>query len=172
LTAIKPLGGRNLVTTSAVLVVALCGACSRPSQPLVDNLIEGMNEQEAMLAMGDARSAFRVIAETALNKDDPRPPYRVKVVGGDGVPCVGQVSEMSLAFYLERLHVVTCYPKDVDAMVDALIKAAVISTRGRDFSVVRSGVVISSHEIDGRWCVSFVSERLSAEERRWNRRYS
>jgi hypothetical protein len=162
----------KLLSTSAVLALALLVACVRTPQPLVDNLIEGMTEMEAMIAMGAAKSAFRVVSETALPKGDPRPPNSMKIVNADRVPCVGQLSDMSLSFYVGQLHTVVCYPKDIDAMVDALIKATLINTRGREFSVVRAGIAINSHEIDGRWCVSFVSERVSAKERRWNLRYS
>ena len=157
---------------AALLGLTLLSACGRAPQRLVDNLIEGMTESEAMQAMGAAKPAFHVVAEMSLPKGDPRPPHSVKVVNADHVMCVGQLSDMSLSFYLKELHTVSCYPKNVDAMIDALIKADVISTRGRDFSVVRAGIAIDSHEIDGRWCVSFVSERLSAKERRWNLRYS
>jgi hypothetical protein len=166
------LGGDRLLRCSAMLGLALLCACARAPQPLVDNLIEGMDEQEVMKALGASKSAFHVVADVSLPKGDRRPPYSVKVVNADRVLCVGQLSDMSLSFYLKELHTVSCYPKDVDAMVDALIKAALISTRSREFSVVRGGVSIDSHEIDGRWCVSFVSERLSAKERRWNLRYS
>jgi hypothetical protein len=161
-----------LLGSSAVFGLALLSACGRAPQPLVDNLIEGMDEQQVMMAMGVAKSAFRVVAETSLPKGDPRPPHSVRVVNADRVLCVGQLSDMSLSFYLEQLNTVVCYPKDVEAMIDALIKASLISTRGREFSVVRAGIAIDSHEIDGRWCVSFISERLSAKERRWNLRYS
>jgi hypothetical protein len=164
--------GRRVRLSAACGLALLLSGCMRSPPTLVDNLIEGMTEREAIVATGVAQSAFRVVAETNLREGDPRPPYSLKVLRADRVLCVGQLSEVSLSFYVKKLHIVSCYPKDVDAMIDALIKASVISTRGRDFSVARSGVAISSHEIDGRWCVTFVSERLSAEERRWNMRYS
>jgi len=166
------LAKRTLSRSATLLGLALLSACGKSHQPLVDNLIEGMTDKEAIAAMGAAGPAFHVVAEMSLPKGDPRPPHGVKVMNADKVLCMGQVSDISLSFYLKELHTVSCYPKDVNAMIDALIKAEVISTRGRDFSVVRDGIAIDSHEIDGRWCVSFVSERLSAKERAWNLRYS
>jgi hypothetical protein len=159
------------VALAAVTSVLLLGACGR-GQPLVDNLVEGMQEQEVLQAMHPPKGAFHVVAETSLRKGDPRPPYSVKIIRAEGVLCAGQTSDVSLSFYLKKLHVVSCYPKNVDAMIDALLKAGYITTRGREFNVQREGVAISSTEIDGRWCVSFSSERLTADQRRWNLRYS
>ena len=153
---------------ASMLLLAGCGK----AQPLVDNLLEGMPEHEVMQALKLPKGGFRVVAETGLVKGDPRPPYSVKVIRAEGVTCAGQVSDVSLSFYLKQLHVVSCYPQNVDAMIDALIKAGYITTRGREFSAVHDGIAVSSTEIDGRWCVSFSSERLTADQRRWNRRYS
>ena len=152
---------------TSVLLLAGCGA-----QPLVDNLVEGMHEQEVLDVMRVPNGSFHVVAETELRKGDPRPPYSVKIIRAEGVLCAGQTSDVALSFYLKKLHVVSCYPKNVDAMIDALLKAGYITTKGREFSVQRKGVAISSTEIDGRWCVSFSSERLTADQRRWNLRYS
>lgn len=158
-----------LITVAGLASLAACG---KSQQLLVDNLVEGMPEHEALQAMRPPKGAFRVVAETELRKGDPRPPYSLKVIRAEGVRCAGQVSDVSLSFYLKQLHVVSCFPKDVDAMIDALLKAGYINGRDREFNVLRGGVAISSTEIDGRWCVSFSSERLTADQRRWNLRYS
>jgi len=159
-----------LVAAAVAALLNLSGCGSR--QPLVDNLLEGMKEQEVMQAMHSSPGKFRVVAETGLVKNDPRPPYSVKVIRAEGVLCAGQLSDISLSFYLKQLHVVSCYPKDVDAMIEALLKAGYITTRGREFDVLLDGVAVSSTEIDGRWCVSFSSKRLTDDQRRWNLRYS
>jgi hypothetical protein len=159
-----------LLLSAAAIV--LLGGCTRSRETLVDNLHEGMHEQEVIQAMHQPPGAFRVVAETQLRKHDPRPPYSIRVLRAEGVQCAGQLSDVSLSFYLKQLHVVSCYPRNVDAMIDALIQAGYISTRGREFSVVRNGVSVSSAEIDGQWCVTFASERLTSDQRRWNMRYS
>jgi hypothetical protein len=139
---------------------------------LVDNLIEGMREPDVIAALGRSKQQFHVVYETSLPQGDARPPYSEKTISTTGVNCFGQPSDVSLSFYQAELREVTCYPKDVGAMVDALIRTGAVAEGRRDFSITRNGVAIRGSETDGRWGVTFTSVRLTEDQRRWVAKYS
>lgn len=153
-------------------VLLLTAACSRAPAPLVDDLIEGMKESEVVAALGAQKTKFHVVYQTSLPKGDPRPPYSEKTISAGSVSCAGQLSEVSITFYLDQLSEITCYPSNVDALIDSLVRAGVIESKEREFDVVRGGVAVHGSQVDGRWGVTFSSKRLTAEQRSWIAKYS
>lgn len=145
----------------------LLAACSLAPSPLIDDLIEGMHESDAVAVLGLQRAAFQVLHETSVPKGDPRSPYSEKTIAAAAALCAGQPSEILLSFYLDQLREVTCFPNDVRAMSAALKSRGVIDRDERTFSYERGGIVIRGNENGGRWGVTFSSQRITAAQRNW-----
>ena len=157
---------------AAIFIVVLVGACSRSPAPLVNGLIEGMDESTVIAKLGVPKTAVRVVYETTLPKGDSRPPYSEKTISVIGGSCDGQPAEMSISFYLGQLQEITCYPQDVDAMLQDLAKAGIIEGGKRAFKVIHGDVSVRGGESDGRWGVTFSSERLTDQQQSWIAKYS
>ncbi|MDB6159841.1 MAG: hypothetical protein JWO04_3547 [Gammaproteobacteria bacterium] len=160
----------RLVT--AAFITGLVGACSRSPAPLVNGLIEGMDESAVIAKLGVPKTAVRIVHETTLPKGDTRPPYSEKTIAVIGGSCEGQPAEMSISFYLGHLREVTCYPQDADAMLQELAKAGIIEGGKRAFKVTRGEVSVRGGESDGRWGVTFSSEHLTDQQQSWIAKYS
>jgi len=156
---------------AAIFIVVLVGACSRSPAPLVNGLVEGMDESTVIAKLGVPKTAVRVVYETTLPKGDSRPPYSEKTIAVIG-SCEGQPAEMSISFYLGQLQEITCYPQDVDAMLQELAKAGIIEAGKRAFKVTHGDVSVFGGESDGRWGVTFSSERLTDQQQSWIAKYS
>jgi hypothetical protein len=148
---------------AAVFIVGLAGACARSLAPLVNGLVEGMDESAVIAKLGVPTAAVRVVHETTLPKRGSRPPYSEKTIAVIDGSCEGQPAD---------LREITRYPQDTEAMLQELVKTGIIEAGKRAFKVTRGDVSVFGGESDGRWGVTFSSERLTDQQQSWIAKYS
>jgi hypothetical protein len=155
-----------------LLTLSLIAGCARQPPQFIDGLREGMQESQALAALHVKATASHVLAEYSLPAGDKRPPYRERVLSIGEAECAGQKAEVWLSFYLEQLREVTCYPRDVSAMMASLRQRGVVETSKPDFEITRGGATVRGSAVGGRWGVTFSSKRLTREQQNWVKKYS
>jgi hypothetical protein len=167
----------NVLATSLASVLTTCGiillvGCSNRSIDIVDGLKEGMSEAATLQELQVAPSNAKILHESVVTKSKERPEYSEKTISIANARCSGVNSEIWLSFFDRGLREVTCYPTNVAAMLESLKRSKVIDGDAPEFNEQRDGTTIRGGEVNGRWGVSFQSDRLTDQQEKWVKEYS
>lgn len=160
------------------LVLLLCFAVSckhdekefKPSK-LAPGLFSGQSLQTVERKLDMMAGNFDVILDRTPLPSDTRPPYRLLVISKKNQKLEGQLGELVLTFFNDRLMTSQFYPADMSSARTALEGAQQISLGGGEGHIEPSTRVWVGKDENARSYIGWIDKSLQAEQDAWVRQY-
>lgn len=119
-----------------------------------------------------AALSWEVVEDSHLGANDRRPRFDVYTASLKGFVHLGQVGELTLQFFNDRLMETRFFPKDVDAFLAALANAGVDLRRQSDATALPHTRLWTAMDYKKRRYVGWEDVRLADEMKFWIKRYA
>jgi hypothetical protein len=159
------------------LVVLFAASCKRhdknefkPSK-LAAGLFSGQSLQTAERKLDMMAGNFDIMEDRTPLPSDGRPPYRLLVISKKNIRVDGQMGELVLTFFNDRLMTSQFYPVDLAAERTAVEAGQQISLGSGDSHIQPSTRVWVGKDESGRSYIGWIDKSLQAEQDAWVKQY-
>ncbi|MGD0479780.1 MAG: hypothetical protein ABSA42_06385 [Terracidiphilus sp.] len=159
------------------LVMFLALSCRRSREgdfkpsALATGLYSGQSLQKVEDELDLKAGSFEILEDRTPLPSDARPPNRLLVISKKNARLEGQMGELELTFFNDRLMTAQFYPADIAAARAAVEAAQKLTLATGEAHIRPSTRVWVGKDENGRGYIGWIDKSLQAEQDAWVKQY-